>query len=118
MAAFSSESFGKRMLCEALFYDEEYGAIGTVSLIDPVSAREMYVAAYVPEEESFVIEAATDWESIEADEIDEIGYALAVDSDEHGVYNFPEETAEELYNLTSTYDLLPSITLIFEADES
>jgi len=116
MAAFTAESFGKRLLTEALFYDEEYGAIGTVSLIDEVSEREMFVAAYVPDESIFVVESATDWEVVEEGD-DDIGYALAVDSDEHGTYDFPEEAADELLRLASTYDLVPSITLIFEAEE-
>ena len=117
MASFTSDAFGKRLLTEALFYDEEYGAIGTISLIDERSAREMFVAAYVPDEQSFVIESATDWEVVENGEVDEIGYALAIDSEEHGVYDFPEEAAEELYKLSSTYDLQPSLTLIFEAED-
>ncbi len=111
------DAFATRLLTEALFYDEEYGAIGTVSLIDSVSSKEMFVAAYIPEELAFVIESATDWEELDAEEIDEIGYALAIDSDEHGVYGLPEEAATELLALATSYDLQPSITLIFEAEE-
>jgi hypothetical protein len=117
MASFTMDAFAKRLLAESLFYDEEYGAIGTISLIDVVSSKEMFVAAYVPEEQAFVIESATDWEDLEAEEIDEIGYALAVDSEEHAVFGLPEEAAEELLTLAATYDLHPSVTLIFEAEE-
>ena len=117
MGSYTPDAFAKSLLTESLFYDEEFGAIGTVSLIDEISSREMFISAYVPDEGAFVIEASSDWESVDEVEIDEIGYALATDSDEHGVYDFPEQAAEELLKLASTYDLHPSLTLIFETEE-
>lgn len=118
MNAFNLESFTRRLLSETLFYDEEYGALGNLSLIDTAGGRERYVAAYLPEEQLFVIEEATEWENAEDVEPDEeIGYALAVDSKEVGSYETPEEAADVLLRLAREQNLLPSITLLFEEDE-
>jgi len=73
------------------------------------------IASYVPEEGHFTIEEATAWEPGEIDE--EVGYALAVDTREYGIYDTPEAAAEALLALAREHDLLPSITLLFEEDE-
>lgn len=117
MKEFNLEHFTRRLITEALFYDEEYGALGNLSLIDPTARQERFVASYLPEEGLFAIEEATEWEEHELDENDEIGYVLAVDSDEHGTYETPEEAAEVLLGLARDHGLLPSITLLFEEDE-
>lgn len=119
--AFQLESFVRNLIVETLFYDEEYQAIGTISLVeagekDEADGRERYVAAYVPEEGAFVIEEATEWE--DDDDDDDIGYALATDTDEHGSYDTPEEAAAELLSLAKQYGLAPSVTLLFEDDEA
>ena len=54
---------------------------------------------------------------LEPGEEDDIGYALAVDSREHGVYDTPEEAADVLLKLAKESNLQPSITLLFEEDE-
>ena len=118
MPSFNLEEFTRRLLTETLFYDEEYGALGNLSLIDPEAGQERYVASYLPEDGSFVIEEATAWESeIDLDEEDAIGYALAIDSEEHGAYDTAEEAADVLLALAREEGLLPSITLLFEEDE-
>lgn len=117
MNAFNLEHFTRRLITETLFYDEEYGALGNLSLINTERGQEEYVASYLPEEGVFIIEEATDWERHEPTENDEIGYALAVDSDEYGVYETPEEAAEVLLQLARDQNLMPSITLLFEEDE-
>ena len=118
MTAFNLEDFTRRLLTETLFYDEEFGALGNLSLIDPEAAQERYVASYLPEDGTFIIEEATEWETdVETDEEDEIGYALAVDSEEHGAYDTAEEAAEVLLSLAREEGLFPSITLLFEEDE-
>ncbi len=117
MNTFNLEHFTRRLLTETLFYDEEYGALGNLSLIDHEKGKERYVAAYLPEEGLYVIEKATEWEDVKPDEDDEIGYALAVDSEEHGSYETPEEAAEVLLRLAREQGLVPSITLLFEEDE-
>ncbi len=115
MAAFDLDHFTRQLIAEALFYDEEYGALGNLSLVDPREGRERFIASYVPEEGHFTIEEATAWEPGEIDE--EVGYALAVDTREYGIYDTPEATAEALLALAREQDLLPSITLLFEEDE-
>jgi hypothetical protein len=118
---FQLDTFVRNLIVETLFYDEEYQAIGTISLVeggqDDTDGRERYVAAYVPEEGAFVIEEATEWEDDE-DGDDDIGYALATDTDEYGSYDTPEEAATELLKLAKQHDLSPSVTLLFEDDDA
>lgn len=114
--AFDSDTFTRRLLGEALFYDEEYGVGGTLSLVDPEGRKEKYLAAFIPEDDQFVIEEATEWEDYdEAD--DEIGYALAVDSKEHGCYDEVEQVTDALLALAREQGLEPSLTLRYEEDE-
>lgn len=117
MAAFDLEQFTRRLIAETLFYDDEYGALGNLSLIDLQSRQERFLASYVPDDGTFIIEEATDWEDYEPVEGDEIGYALAVDSNEHGCFDTPEEAADALLQLARQQGLLPSVTLLFEEDE-
>ena len=117
MTPFNIEHFTRRLIVETLFYDDEYGALGNLSLIDPDARRERFLASYVPDDGTFMIEEATEWEEYEPDESDEIGYALAVDSKEHGCFETPEEAADVLIGLAREHGLLPSVTLLFEEDE-
>ncbi len=114
--AFDLETFTRRLIGEALFYDEEYGVGGTLSLVDSTEKKERFLAAYLPEEDQFVIETATEWEEYE-EEDDEVGYALATDSDEQGQYEDLEACATALLALAREHDLLPSLTLRYEEDE-
>lgn len=108
------ELFARHLLSESLFYDEEYGILGTLSLVDVETGRERYVASFVPEEGLFIVEEATEWEDAEEDEI---GYAMAVESEDHGKYEVPEEAAEALVMLATQHSLLPSLTLLLEEEE-
>ena len=45
-----------------------------------------------------------------------IGYHLAVDSVEYGVYNTAEEAAAVMLTLAREHTLAPSITLLFPDD--
>ncbi len=118
MPTFNLDRFTRRLIIETLFYDDEYNALGNLSLIDTQAGKERYVASYLPEDGTFVIEKATEWETdVEPDEEDEIGYTLAVDSEEYGAYETPEEAAEALLTLARDQNLLPSITLLFEDDD-
>jgi hypothetical protein len=118
MARFDLEDFARRLIAETLFYDEEYEALGNLSLVDPALAKERFVASYAPEEGLFVVEEATEWEEYEEGGDDDIGYALAVDSREHGSYDSPEEASEALLALSKAHGLVPSITLLFEEDDA
>jgi hypothetical protein len=116
MADFDTENFTLRLLTETLFYDTEYGIVGVLSLIDPDEQREQYLASYSPEDDAFLIEEATAWES-EADldtEADDVPYVLAVDSTVHDTYDLPEEAAIELLTLSAQHGLLPSFTPYYE----
>jgi hypothetical protein len=115
--AFSIEQFARHILTEALFFDEEYGALGNVSLIDPEQKKERFIAAYDPDQDQFVIEEALEWEELDVDADGEIDYALAVDGSEHGTYGTPEEAAEVLLELAREHNLVPSFMLIFEEEE-
>ncbi|MFO8099029.1 MAG: hypothetical protein R6T83_05320 [Salinibacter sp.] len=118
MPDFDLENFTHRLLSESLFYDLEYGLVGSVSLIDPEAEREAYIASFMPDDGTFLIEEATAWEEVPelADEAD-VAYALATDSEVHGTYEVPEVAAESLLDLARTHDLLPSITVLFEDEE-
>lgn len=114
MEAFNAEHFARHLIAESLFYDEEYGAVGSLSLVDPVTEQERYIASFMPDDGTFVIEEATAWEEFTPGEDDEVGYALAIDSEEFATYDLPEEAAEALLVLARDHDLLPSVTLLFE----
>lgn len=116
--SFNAKDFALRLITETLFYDEEYGAVGNLSLVDMETAKERFIAAYVPDEASFVIEEAVAWEDYEESEDDEIGYALAVDTSEHKTFETPDETAAEMLKLAETFNLTPSITLLFDDDDA
>lgn len=118
MAAFDLENFTHLLLAEMLFYDEEYGVLGSVSLVDPEARRERYIASFMPEDGHLLIEEATAWETDYAtDDDDDVAYALAVDSTEHGRYDLPEQAAVELLALAAAHDLMPSFVTLFESDE-
>lgn len=118
MSDFSVSEFARQMLAEALFYDDEFGAIGNVSLVDPVEKKECYVASFIPDERVFSIEQALEWEDYDADtDEDEIGYVLAVDSVEFGEFTSPLEAAEVLLELAEEHNYVPSITLLFEEED-
>lgn len=115
--AFDLKQFVLRLITESLFYDEEYGALGNLSLIDPELKRELFIASYVPEEGTFSIEEAVKWEDFDPNRDDEIGYALAVDSREFANYHTGEEVSRAMLRLAEERGLLPSVTLLFEEDE-
>jgi len=115
--SFNSDQFAIRLIAETLFYDEEFEALGNLSLVDASARKERFVASYAPEDGSFVIEEATEWEDYEPGSQDDIGYALAVDSKDHSTFDDAEEAATVLYGLAKQHGLMPSITLLFEEEE-
>ena len=60
MKPFSLDHFTRRLIAEALFYDEEYGALGSLSLVDAEAGKERYIASYMPDDGTFVIEEGLD----------------------------------------------------------
>jgi hypothetical protein len=115
--SFDPDYFSRQLIAESLFYDAEYAALGTLSLIDLESSRECIIAAYSPDEEMFVVELATEWEEYEPGNEDDIGYALAVDSDELGTYATADEAADVLLAKARELNLLPSMTMLFSEEE-
>lgn len=119
MPPFDVENFSLRLLAETLFYDQEYGLVGNLSLVDPEAEKERYIASFMPDDGTFLVEEATAWEaeppSLEDDA--EVAYALAVESTIHGTYDIPEEAAIALLDLAREHDLLPSVTVLFEDEE-
>lgn len=112
--SFNPEQFALRLLSESLFFDDEYGALGNISLIDDENKQERFLATYNPDEDNFLIEKATEWEDLDVDEDGEIDYAVAIDGEEHGSYETPDEAAEELLRLAKEFNLQPSVMLLFE----
>lgn len=113
---FSPDQFARQLLAEALFYDEEYGALGNVSLVDPESVREQYLASFDPKRDAFLLEKAVEWEPLDADNDGEVDYSLAVDGEEHAAFSTPEEAAEELLRLARENDLAPAFMVLFEEE--
>ena len=118
MSSFDPKSFAVKLIAETLFYDEEYGALGNLSLIDESELKECFIAAYSPEEDRFIIEEATEWEDYTPADGEEIGYALAVDSTEYRIFGTADEAAVEMIDLARKNNLTPSITLLFEQDDA
>jgi len=118
MSDFDLDNFTHRLLAESLFYDLEYGLIGSVSLIDHGAEKELYIVSFMPDDGTYMIEEATAWEDPpEMEEEEDVAYALATDSTVHGTYEIPEVAANEVLALAREHDLLPSVTVLFEDEE-
>ncbi len=117
MESFSEDNFALRLIAESLFFDAEYDALGTLSLVDLNSCREMVIASFSPEDEMFVVEEATEWESYEPGQEDDIGYALAVDSRELGSFDTAEEASRLILDQARKSNLVPSVTMLFGEEE-
>ncbi len=116
MSTFDAHVFSIKMIAESLFYDEEFGAIGNVSLINEDESKEQFIAYYLPEEKNFVIDKVTAWEEYDPAEPESIGYALAIDSDEHMASKSQDQIAHEMLSLAEKHNLVPSVALFFEDD--
>lgn len=118
MASFDLENFTHRLLAESLFYDLEYGLIGSVSLIDIEEEKERYIVSFMPDDGTYMIEEATAWEEPpELEDDEDVAYALAIESTVHGTYEIPEVAANATLTLARDHGLLPSVTVLFEDEE-
>ena len=117
MDSFTTEEFARRLIAESLFFDAEYSALGTLSLIDLELCREVVIASYSPDEEVFVVEEASEWEDYKPGEDDDIGYALAIDSTELGTYDTAEKASKIILQQAKERNLVPSMTMLFEDEE-
>jgi hypothetical protein len=115
---FDLENFTHRLIAETLFYDQEYGLVGSLSLVDIEERKEQYVASFLSETGEFLIEEATGWEeSWQGEDDTNVAYALAIESTDYGTYEVPEEAAQDLLALAREHGLLPSVTVLFEDEE-
>ena len=115
MASFNLERFAKNLIAQSLFCATDVGVWSSVGLIDPVRHRERYVATMEPSEETYLIEEAIEWEPwTDTPENDAIGYKLASDFGEHGIYDSEEEVAEVLLALARAEGLEPAIMLVYD----
>lgn len=116
MSNFSLKDFAGRLVIETMFYDEEYGAIGNISLVSYEEQKEKYIAYFLPEELTYVIDRVTEWEAYDHEEEGAIGYALATDTEEHIASKVPAEIAAEVLSLAEQHNLMPSTVLFFEEE--
>lgn len=117
MPSFDLQNFTHRLIAEMLFYDQEYGIVGSLSLVNREAEREAFIVSFMPDDGTYLIEEATAWESEipDADEDGEaVAYALAIDSTEHSTYEIPEAAATATHALAEEHDLLPSFAFLFE----
>jgi hypothetical protein len=72
----------------------------------------------MPDDGTFLIEEATDWEDDpELEDDADVAYRLAIESREHGTYEIPEVASGALLALAREHDLLPSFAVLFEDEE-
>lgn len=109
-------TFALTLLAETLFYDSEYGIIGSVSLIDTSERKERFVASYDPEEEAYLVEEATAWEENPSDPDDDVGYLFAADGRIVHRLETSEETAEQLCRLAEKHELQPVFVPLIEEE--
>lgn len=110
---FDLPAFTHRLLAEVLFYDPEHNTLGNISLIDPETSEERFLASFDPEEGQFLIEEAISWER-EDDQAEDFEYYYATDGKTYGLYETPEATADALLALAATHRLTPSFLLLLE----
>lgn len=114
MSDFDVQAFAHKLIGESLFYDDEYGAICSLSLISEKEKKEFFIAYFLPEESNFVIDKVTAWEDYDPNEEGAIGYALAIDTDEHMASKSQDDIAGEVLALAEKFNLTPSASLFFE----
>ncbi len=112
---FNVGEFAKRLLAEALMYDDETGTIGSVSLVDLSTEQERFMASFDPATGNYVIEEGVAWEE-EAERDESIPYAMAVQSVEYASFKTAREAAEELLRLAAEHGLMPSFMLLYEEE--
>lgn len=111
---FDLTEFSRTLLAETLYYEDNFGLVGSVSLVDPAKSREVYLASFDPEEGQFVVERATAWEPAEDLRID---YTLASDGNLVGTFERGEGAATQLLDLARREGLIPRFHLLYEDQE-
>ncbi len=112
--------FAHTLLSDAMFYDPEYGVVGSVSLVDPVDRplrRERFIAGFDPTEEIYLIEEATEWDEASDDEDEDVGYLFAADGMVAHRFETSEEAADMLLDIAAREGLVPTFMPLFEEEE-
>lgn len=106
---FNPTEFARTLLAETLYFDDEHGSIGSVSLVDVDSGKEQYMASFDPESELWLIEKATEWD----DEAVE-GFMMATDGVTVGEFSDPLDAAGSVLELAAETGLTPVFLPLFE----
>lgn len=108
-STFNPTEFARTLLAETLYFDDEHGSIGSVSLVDAASGQEQYMASFDPESELWLIEEATEWD----DEAVE-GLLMATDGVTRGEFEDPVDAAGRVLELAAEKGLTPIFLPLFE----
>ena len=106
---FNPVDFARTLLAETLFFDDEHGSIGSVSLVDPSSGKELYIASYDPESELWLLEEATEWDDEPVE-----GLVMATDGNSVGEYDDPLAIAGSVLEIAAEQGLTPVFLPLFE----
>jgi hypothetical protein len=115
--AFDLNAFALKLLADALFYDPEQGTLGHLSLIDPATETERFLASFDADNAVYVIEEATDWEPELPSDDAGLRYRFAVDATLFDTYATVADAAQTLLTLARTHHLEPSFLLLYEDEE-
>ena len=106
---FDATDFARTLLAETLYFDDEHGSIGSVSLFDAESGQEHFMASYDPDSEGWLIEEANEWD----DEAVE-GLLMATDGELVGEFEDPYDAAGKMIELAAEKGLVPVFLPLFE----
>ncbi len=109
MASFDALEFARTLLAETLYFDDEHGSIGSVSLFEQDSGRELYMASYDPEAEVWVLEKANEWDDEPVEDL-----LMATDGESIGEFNDPNHIADAVLDLARRDNLVPVFLPLFE----
>jgi hypothetical protein len=105
------ETFSKELLTEMLFYEENFGLVGTVSLVDMNAGKERYLGSFDPDEGAFILEEATAWAPVEDEAME---YELAMEGEIVETITDPGKMANELFTRAVSEHLTPHLQILYE----
>jgi hypothetical protein len=108
-STFDPLAFARTLLAEALYFDDEHGSIGSVSLVDSESGKELYMASFDPESEMWLLEEAVEWDD---DPVE--GLLMATDGTSIGEFDDPFDIAGAVIDLAASDGLTPVFLPLFE----
>ena len=111
MSIFDAEEFSKELLREMLFYEENFGIIGTVCLVDLKAGKERYLGSFDPDEGAFILEAATEWAPLDEEEME---YELAIEGEVVETFSETNPMVDALFSRTRDEHLRPRLQILYE----